>query len=79
MPSTTFSATVIGSTRRKCWWTMPMPASIASRGAWKWAGSPNTEISPSSARYRPVRMFESDFFGCNRNTRFGECFGNDFL
>ena len=31
-PSITFSATVNGSTSRKCWWTMQMPASNASRG-----------------------------------------------
>ena len=31
-PSTMFSATVKGSTRRKCWCTIPTPASSASRG-----------------------------------------------
>ena len=30
--SAMFSATVSVSTRRKCWCTIPMPASIASRG-----------------------------------------------
>ena len=31
-PSARFSATVIGRTRAKCWVTIPIPASIASRG-----------------------------------------------
>ena len=32
-PSMTFSSTVNGSTSMKCWWTMPMPAAIASCAA----------------------------------------------
>ena len=28
-----FSVTVIGRTSMKCWWTMPMPSAMASRGA----------------------------------------------
>ena len=31
-PSTTFSATVKTGTSMKCWWTMPMPAAMASPG-----------------------------------------------
>ena len=31
-PSTMFSATVITGISMKCWWTMPIPRSIASRG-----------------------------------------------
>src|SRR2546421_13079967 len=57
-----FSATVNGSTSRKCWCTIEMPASSASRGAWKCTCRPSTNISPSSGRYRPVRMFESVLF-----------------
>src|SRR5437763_1875893 len=58
-PSTTFSATVNGSTRRKCWCTMKIRASSASRGEWNCTGSPSRKISPASGRYRPVRMLES--------------------
>src|SRR5919198_503138 len=36
-----------------------MPASRASRGEWNSTGRPWREISPSSGRYSPVRMFES--------------------
>src|SRR5215218_2298852 len=38
---------------------MKIPASSASRGEPKWTGRPNSEISPASGRYSPVRMFES--------------------
>lgn len=31
-PKTRFSSTVKGSTSMKCWWTMPMPARMASVG-----------------------------------------------
>src|SRR5919204_1974397 len=54
-----FSATEKGATSRKCWCTIAMPASSASRGEWNSTGSPKSTISPSSGRYRPVRMFES--------------------
>ena len=37
-PSTMFSATVNGSTSRKCWCTIPIPASSASRGEWQLDG-----------------------------------------
>ena len=47
-PSTTFSATVNTGTSMKCWWTMPMPAAIASPGPWKVTGVPSTRISPPS-------------------------------
>src|SRR5207248_2212507 len=58
-PRTTFSATVNGETSRKGWCTIPIPASSASRGEWNSTGRPNRTISPSSGRYRPVRMFDS--------------------
>jgi hypothetical protein len=28
----------------KCWWTMPMPAAMASAGEWKERSSPSTMI-----------------------------------
>ncbi len=37
-PSITFSATVNTGTSMKCWWTMPMPAAIASLGRWIFGG-----------------------------------------
>ena len=46
LPSTTFSATVRTGISWKCWCTIPMPTSIASRGAAK-TGSP-LAISPAS-------------------------------
>ena len=48
-PSMTFSSTVSGSTSMKCWWTMPMPARIASAGERIADGLPLTRISPESA------------------------------
>ncbi len=36
LPRTTFSRTVKLSASMKCWWTMPMPRSIASFGERKW-------------------------------------------
>src|SRR5581483_2903796 len=59
-PRITFSATVNGGTRRKCWCTIPIPASRASRGEANATGVPRRRISPSSGRYSPVRMFDSD-------------------
>ena len=58
-PSITFSATVKTGTSMKCWWTMPIPASIASPGSWKWTSWPSMRILPSSGRYRPKRVFIS--------------------
>ena len=49
-PSITFSATVKTGTSMKCWCTMPMPASIASPGSWKWTSWPSMKICPSSGR-----------------------------
>ncbi len=49
-PSITFSATVKTGTSMKCWWTMPIPASIASPGSWKWTSWPSMRIVPSSGR-----------------------------
>ena len=49
-PSTTFSATVKTGTSMKCWWTMPMPARIASPAPRNWTGLPSIRISPSSGR-----------------------------
>ena len=48
-----FSVTVITGTSMKCWWTMPMPRSIARDGEVTSAGSPFTRISPSSGLYSP--------------------------
>jgi len=45
-----FSATVITGISMKCWWTMPIPWSIASRAEWNVTGLPFILISPSSAR-----------------------------
>ena len=45
-----FSVTVWVGTSAKCWWTMPMPAAIASRGERRSIGSPKTRISPASGR-----------------------------
>ena len=50
LPSMTFSATVKTGTSMKCWWTMPMPAAIASPGPAKCWTSSSSRISPSSAR-----------------------------
>ena len=58
-PSITFSATVKTGTSMKCWWTMPIPASIASPGSWKCTSWPSMRILPSSGRYRPNRVFIS--------------------
>ena len=52
-PRTTFSATVNTGTSMKCWWTMPMPAAMASRGEVNVRATPSTRISPSSAWYSP--------------------------
>ena len=49
LPSMTFSATVKTGMSMKCWWTMPMPAAIASPGPVKCWTSPSSSISPSSA------------------------------
>jgi hypothetical protein len=45
-----FSVTVWVGTRAKCWWTMPNPAAIASRGERNSTGLPDTRISPASGR-----------------------------
>ena len=50
MPSRTFSATVIEGTSAKCWWTMPMPCAIASRGDRNATGVPSSSSCPSSGR-----------------------------
>ncbi len=44
-----FSVTVSESTSVKCWWTMPRPASMASRGEWKATACPRTRVTPASA------------------------------
>ena len=49
-PRITFSATVNVSTSMKCWWTMPMPAAMASWLPPMATGRPATRISPRSAR-----------------------------
>src|SRR6266545_1129478 len=53
IPRTAFSATVNTGTSMKCWWTMPMPAAIASAGLFKRTGWSSMRISPSSAWYSP--------------------------
>ena len=58
-PRMMFSATVKELTKRKCWCTMPMPRSSASRGLSKCTTSLLSEIVPSSGRYKPVRTLES--------------------
>ena len=50
LPSMTFSATVKTGISMKCWWTMPMPAAIASPGPAKCWTLSSRRISPSSAR-----------------------------
>ncbi len=50
LPSMTFSATLKTGTSMKCWWTMPMPAAMASPGPAKCCTSPSSRISPSSGR-----------------------------
>ncbi len=49
-PSMTFSVTVKTGTSMKCWWTIPIPAAIASPGSLKTTGFPSMRISPSSGR-----------------------------
>ncbi len=49
IPSTMFSATVIGSTSMKCWCTMPIPSAMASCGLSSRCAAPSTTISPESA------------------------------
>jgi hypothetical protein len=48
-----FSVTENTGMSMKCWWTMPSPAAIASRGDENETVVPSMRISPSSARYRP--------------------------
>src|SRR5947209_17221866 len=50
-----FSATVITGTSMKCWWTIPMPSSIATDGDPISTGRPSIRISPASGLYRPYR------------------------
>ena len=45
-----FSVTVCDGTSVKCWWTIPIPAAIASRGDPKLTGRPSRSISPASGR-----------------------------
>src|SRR4029453_7670712 len=54
-----FSATDMTGISMKCWWTIPMPARMASPGEWKVTGAPFRRISPSSGRDRPYRTFIS--------------------
>ena len=56
-PSITFSATVKTGISMKCWWTIPMPAAIASPGPEKCCTLSSRRISPSSARYSPYSTF----------------------
>ena len=52
-PSTTFSSTVRLSANMKCWWTIPMPWSMASAGDEKLTSVPPTTMRPSSAGCMP--------------------------
>ena len=45
-----FSATVMTGTSMKCWWTIPIPRSIACRGESIDTGCPSSRSSPSSGR-----------------------------
>jgi hypothetical protein len=45
-----FSATVMTGTSMKCWWTIPIPRSMARRGESIATASPSIRISPSSGR-----------------------------
>src|SRR4051812_44070779 len=56
-PSMTFSVTVKTGTSMKCWWTIPMPALIASPGSRNDTGLSSSRISPSSGWYSPNRTF----------------------
>src|SRR5579871_3327060 len=58
-PRTTFSATVMLSTSRRCWWTMKIPAAWASRGERKLTCSPLIHNSPSSGLLSPISMLQS--------------------
>ena len=48
IPSTMFSATVITGMSMKCWWTIPIPAPIASLAEWNVTDLPWRRISPES-------------------------------
>ena len=50
IPSTMFSATVITGMSMKCWWTIPIPAPIASFADANTTGLPPSRISPASGR-----------------------------
>src|SRR6266851_8163193 len=58
-PSITFSVTVMAGTSMKCWWIMPIPAAMASRGAWWASGRPSNVMLPASARTMPNNTFIS--------------------
>jgi hypothetical protein len=53
LESRTFSSTVIGRTRAKCWVTIPIPAAMASRGLAIDTGAPPTSMRPASGVVRP--------------------------
>src|SRR3954452_18177181 len=53
---TMFSATVMTGISMKCWWTMPIPRSIAARGESIVTGSPRTTTRPSSGPQSPYRI-----------------------
>ena len=58
-PSMTFSATVNTGTSMKCWWTIPIPAAMASPGVLNVTGSSSSTISPSDGSRSPYSMFIS--------------------
>ena len=47
-PRTTFSQTENTGTSMKCWWTIPIPALMASPGSLKLCTTPSMTISPAS-------------------------------
>ena len=57
LPKMMFSATVNTGMSWKCWWTMPMPRSMASPESSKCTCSPRTRMVPLSGRYSPNTMF----------------------
>src|SRR3954470_9658351 len=59
LPRTMFSSTVKLPASMKCWWTIPMPAAMASLGLRKVTSRPSREILPSSGRCMPYRVFMS--------------------
>ena len=58
-PSVTFSQTVSGPMRLKCWCTIARPSRAASVGSWITTGRPSIRISPASGVTSPSSTFMS--------------------